>query len=185
MSQSGRGGWPASEPPGHAGLWLIDAGCSVRIGIATDHGGFSLKQQLAAALQDAGHEVVDFGAYSLMPEDDYPDFVIPLARAVAVGQVERGIAVCGSGVGACVAADKVPGVRAALVTDVYSAHQGVEHDDMNFLCLGGWVTGYALAWDLVQAFLGARFGGGERHLRRLRKIAALEGGPGPVGNRLA
>ncbi len=146
----------------------------MRVGIAADHGGFTLKGQIAEALRGAGHEVADFGAERMEPTDDYPDFVIPLARAVATGQVERGIAICGSGVGACIAANKVSGVRAALVTDVYSAHQGVEHDDMNLLCLGAWVTGYALAWDLVKAFLSAHFEGEERHVRRLRKVAALE-----------
>ncbi|MCL4535622.1 MAG: RpiB/LacA/LacB family sugar-phosphate isomerase [Bacteroidetes bacterium] len=146
----------------------------MRIGMAADHGGLALKQQIAEKLRAAGHDVVDYGAYKLNPDDDYPDFVIPLAKAVAGGDVERGIAVCGSGVGACVAADKVPGVRAALVHDVYSAHQGVEHDDMNLMCIGAWVIAQALAWDLVQTFLGAHFGGAERHLRRLKKVAALE-----------
>ncbi|MFH1756866.1 MAG: RpiB/LacA/LacB family sugar-phosphate isomerase, partial [Pseudomonadota bacterium] len=120
------------------------------------------------------YEVVDFGALKLNPADDYPDFVIPMAKAVAGGEVDRGIAICGSGVGACVAANKITGVRAALVLDVFSAHQGVEDDDMNVICLGGRVTGFALAWDLIQAFLTARFIGTERHRRRLNKIAALE-----------
>ena len=122
----------------------------------------------------AGYEVVDFGAHKMSPEDDYPDFIVPLARAVARGEVERGVAVCGSGVGACVAANKVRGVRAALIADIFSAHQGVEDDDMNMICLGGRVTGYALAWDLIRTFLTARFVGAERHRRRLAKIAALE-----------
>ena len=146
----------------------------MRVGIAADHGGFELKEQVAKALRAAGYEVVDFGAQSLNPTDDYPDFIGPLARAVAQGGVERGVAICGSGVGACVAANKIPGVRAALVSDVFSAHQGVEDDDMNMICLGGRVTGYALAWDLIQTFLTARFIGAERHRRRLAKIAALE-----------
>lgn len=146
----------------------------MRVGIAADHGGFVLKQQIAEALRAAGHHIVDFGAYEQNPEDDYPDFVVPLAWAVSRGEVERGIAICGSGVGACVAADKVPGVRGALIHDIYSAHQGVEHDDMNLLCIGAWVTGYALAWDLIQAFLAAHFSGSERHARRLEKVAALE-----------
>ncbi len=146
----------------------------MRVGIAADHGGFALKRSVAEALGAAGYEVVDFGAHKLNPADDYPDFIIPMARAVAGGTVDRGVALCGSGVGACVAANKVPGVRAALILDVFSAHQGVEDDDMNVVCLGGRVTGFALAWDLIQAFLKARFTGGERHQRRLHKIAALE-----------
>jgi ribose 5-phosphate isomerase B len=146
----------------------------MRVGIAADHGGFELKEQVAKALRAAGYEVVDFGAHSLNPTDDYPDFIVPLAKAVAKGEVERGVAICGSGVGACVAGNKVPGVRAALVSDVFSAHQGVEDDDMNMICLGGRVTGYALAWDLTRTFLTARFVGAERHRRRLAKIEALE-----------
>src|SRR5512147_2579672 len=145
----------------------------MRIGIAADHGGFELKVQLTSALKAAGYEVADFGAHELVPGDDYPDFVVPLARAVATGEVARGLAFCGSGVGACVAANKVPGVRAALITDTFSAHQGVEDDDMNVMCLGGWVTGYALAWDLVRSFLGARFKEDERFRRRLAKISKL------------
>jgi len=146
----------------------------MRVGIAADHGGFELKEQMAKVLRAAGYEVMDFGAHSLNPTDDYPDFIIPLAKAVAKGEVERGVAICGSGVGACIAANKVPGVRAALVSDVFSAHQGVEDDDMNMICLGGRVTGYALAWDLTRTFLTARFVGAERHRRRLAKVAALE-----------
>ena len=129
----------------------------MRIGIAADHGGFELKARLTESLKSAGYEVADFGDPMLNPGDDYPDFVIPLARAVAKGDVARGLAICGSGVGACVAANKVPGVRAALITDSFSAHQGVEDDNMNVMCLGGHVTGAALAWELVQAFLGAHF----------------------------
>jgi len=144
------------------------------IGIAADHGGFGLKVQLTAALKAAGYEVVDFGAHELVPGDDYPDFVVPLARAVASGEVTRGLAICGSGVGACVAANKMPGVRAALITDSFSAHQGVEDDDMNVMCLGGRVTGSVLSWDLVQIFLNARFKGVERFRRRLEKVTALE-----------
>jgi ribose 5-phosphate isomerase B len=146
----------------------------MRIGIAADHGGFTMKERLAAALRDTGHEVVDFGARELDPGDDYPDFVIPLAEAVAAGTVARGIALCSSGVGASIAANKVAGVRAALVHDNYSAHQGVEDDDMNVICLGSQVVGYAEAWELVRAFLGARFSGAERHRRRLAKVAELE-----------
>ncbi|BCS55046.1 transaldolase [Geobacter sp. SVR] len=146
----------------------------MRIGIAADHAGFAMKERMAAALRSEGHEVRDFGAFVPDPADDFPDFVIPLARVVAGGEVERGIALCGSGVGAAIAANKVPGVRAALIHDDYSAHQGVEHDDMNVICLGSLVVGYAQAWELVQAFLAARFSGEERHRRRLAKIAALE-----------
>jgi len=148
------------------------------IGIAADHGGFELKQQLAEVVRALGHNVIDFGASALDPADDYPDFVTPLARAVARGEVERGLAICGSGVGASVAANKVPGVRAALVTDSFSARQGVEDDDMNVLRLGGRVTGPALATELVRSFLSARFSGAERHRRRLAKVAALEAGGG-------
>jgi ribose 5-phosphate isomerase B len=147
----------------------------MRIGIAADHAGFGLKNELAKALSKSGHEIVDFGPSSLNPEDDYPDYVVPLARSVANGEVERGIAICGSGVGACVTANKVKGVRAALVHDVFSAHQGVEDDDMNVICCGARVLGQALAWDLTEAFLAARFNNAERHQRRLKKVTALEG----------
>jgi ribose 5-phosphate isomerase B len=146
----------------------------MRVGIATDHGGFGLKEELKSYLGGAGHVVVDIGARELTPGDDYPDFVIPLAQAVAAAVVDRGIAVCGSGVGASVCANKIPGVRAGLVHDHYSAHQGVEHDDMNILCMGGRVVGSLVAQELVDAFLGASFTGEERHLRRLGKVAALE-----------
>jgi len=149
----------------------------MRVGIATDHGGFGLKEELVAYLRQEGHEVVDLGAYSLNPGDDYPDFVIPLAQAVAAGKVERGLAVCGSGVGASVCANKIPGIRAGLVQDHYSAHQGVEHDDMNILCIGGRVMGFLVARELVDAFLAAKFTQEERHVRRLRKVAALEAQP--------
>lgn len=146
----------------------------MRVGIATDHGGFSLKEDLVPRLRTAGHEVVDFGAPEIKPEDDYPDFVTPLARAVAAGIVERGVAVCGSGVGASVCANKIPGVRAALVEDHFSARQGVEDDHMNIICMGARTMGPLLAWDLVQAFLASEFSQAERHLRRLGKVAALE-----------
>jgi len=146
----------------------------MRIGIATDHGGFELKQKLAERLDAAGHSLVDFGAVQLASSDDYPDYVVPLAQAVARGDVERGIAVCGSGVGACVAANKVFGARAALIQDTFSARQGVEDDDLNILCLGGRVTGPSLANEIVDAFLAARFSGAERHKRRLEKVIALE-----------
>jgi ribose 5-phosphate isomerase B len=146
----------------------------MRVGLAADHGGFDLKESVARLLREAGHEVADFGARELAPEDDYPDYVVPLARAVARGEVDRALAICGSGVGACIVANKVPGVRACLVHDIFSAHQGVEDDDMHLLCLGGRVVGRALAWDLIQTFLRARFTGAERHRRRLRKIAEIE-----------
>jgi ribose 5-phosphate isomerase B len=146
----------------------------MRVGIATDHGGFGLKQDILARLRAAGHEVVDFGAHALDSADDYPDFVVPLARAVAAGTVERGVAVCGSGVGASVCANKVQGVRACMIEDHFSARQGVEDDHMNVLCLGGRVVGPEVAWDLVETFLAAQFSQAERHLRRLGKVAALE-----------
>ncbi len=151
----------------------------MRVGIAADHAGLELKEYLAKSIKAAGNELVDFGAYELVEEDDYPDFVVPMAKAVAKGAVDRGVAVCGSGVGACVAANKVPGVRAALISEAFSAHQGVEDDDMNVMCLGGRVTGYALAWDLVRTFLGASYEGDERFKRRLAKISELEGGQAP------
>lgn len=146
----------------------------MRIGIATDHGGFHLKEDLLGRLRAAGHEVVDFGAHRLDPADDYPDFVVPLARAVAEGSVERGVAVCGSGVGASVCANKIPGVRAGLVSDHFSGWQGVEDDHMNIICMGGRAIGSYAAWDILEAFLGAKFSQAPRHLRRLAKVASLE-----------
>jgi len=146
----------------------------MRIGIATDHGGFDLKQKLVERLRAAGHEIVDFGANQMAPGDDYPDFVIPLGRAVAAETVERGVAVCGSGVGACVCANKIKGVRACLIEDNFSARQGVEDDDLNLICMGGRIEGVELAWELIQTFLKSKFSGAERHLRRLGKVAALE-----------
>jgi ribose 5-phosphate isomerase B len=145
-----------------------------RIGIAADHGGYELKVQLAQKLRDAGYEVTDFGNSEPNPNDDYPDFVEPLARAVARGAVERGVAICGSGVGACVVANKVPGVRACLIHETFSARQGVEDDDLNVICLGGLVVSHAVAWELVRTFLEARFSGAERHRRRLAEITVLE-----------
>ena len=144
------------------------------IALAADHGGFPLKAELAPWLQSLGYEISDLGAHSLDPADDYPDFAEAIAREVVSGRAERGIVICGSGVGASVAANKVPGIRACLCHDVYSAHQGVEHDAMNVLCLGARVVGVELAKDLVAAFLNARFTGEERHRRRLSKVAALE-----------
>jgi ribose 5-phosphate isomerase B len=146
----------------------------MRIGIAADHGGYALKSLLMATLQARNVEVIDFGARELNPDDDYPDFVAPLARAVGRKEIDRGVAVCGSGVGACVTANKVPGVRAALITESFSAHQGVEDDDMNIMCLGGRVTGTALALELVDTFLKARFKDAERFRRRLNKVVSLE-----------
>ena len=146
----------------------------MRVGICTDHGGFHLKEDLLGRLKAAGHEVVDFGAHSLVAGDDYPDFVIPLARAVSTGSVERGIAVCGSGVGAEVCANKIPGVRAGLIGDHFSAHQGVEDDHMNVLCMGGRTVGPEVAWEFVETYLASEFSQAERHLRRLAKVAALE-----------
>ncbi len=146
----------------------------MKVGLAADHGGFELKQVVGHYLIQHRHQVVDFGATELVNTDDYPDYAIPLAKAVAAGQVDRGIAICGSGVGASIAANKVKGVRAALVNDHFSAHQGVEDDDMNILCMGGSITGYAAALELVNAFLQATFIGAERHVRRLSKVIELE-----------
>lgn len=146
----------------------------MRIGIATDHGGFGLKEELLVRIRTAGHQVVDFGAHSLNPDDDYPDYIVPLARAVAAGKVDRGVAICGSGVGASVCANKVKGARACLIHDHFSARQGVEDDNMNILCMGGRTVGSEVAWDLVQTFLTAKFSFAPRHLRRLGKVATLE-----------
>ena len=145
-----------------------------RIGIAADHGGFKLKEFLSGKLRAAGYEAIDFGARELKTDDDYPDFIIPLAHAVAAGTVERGIGICGSGVGAAVCANKVSEVRACLIHENFSAQQGVEDDDLNLICFGGLVVGHALAWELTQTFLAARFKGAERYQRRLAKVAKLE-----------
>ena len=146
----------------------------MRIGIATDHGGFDLKEELLKQLREAGHEVVDFGAHRLNQGDDYPDYVVPLAEAVAAEKVDRGVAICGSGVGASVCANKIRGIRAALIHDHFSARQGVEDDHMNILCMGGRTVGPSVALDLVQTFLAAEFSQAPRHLRRLSKVASLE-----------
>ena len=146
----------------------------MKIGIAADHGGFELKEEIKSWLLQTGYEVTDFGAFELDTNDDYPDMVIPLAKAVSAKQVERGIAFCGSGVGASIAANKITGVRAALINDHFSAHQGVEDDDMNLLCLGGRITGVMAAKEYVLAFLQASFSGAERHERRLQKVKQLE-----------
>ena len=148
----------------------------VRIGIAADHGGFELKEFLVKMLLEENYEVIDFGNSELKNDDDYPDFVIPLADAIANRTIERGIAVCGSGVGACIAANKVDGARACLITEKFSAQQGVEDDNMNMICLGGRVITQSLAGELVNIFLQATFSGAERHNRRLAKVAAIENG---------
>jgi ribose 5-phosphate isomerase B len=145
----------------------------MKVGLAADHGGFEMKQQLAKLIV-AGHEVVDFGNQVYNANDDYPDFAIPLARAVSRGDVERGVLLCGSGVGASVAANKIVGVRASVCHDDFSARQGVEDDDLNILCFGGRTTGMAVAWDCTKSFLNAKFSGAERHRRRLAKVAQLE-----------
>lgn len=143
------------------------------VALGADHGGYALKNELIARLQET-YRILDVGAVKFDPADDYPDFVIAVTQAVTSGQAERGILICGSGVGAAIAANKVPGIRACLCHDTYSAHQGVEHDDMNILCLGARVVGVELAIELVAAFLNARFAGEERHRRRLEKVLALE-----------
>jgi ribose 5-phosphate isomerase B len=145
-----------------------------QIGVAADHAGFELKEYLVKILREAGYEVIDYGNNELNPADDYPDYVIPLARAVAGGEIIRGIAVCGSGVGACIAANKIAGVRACLIHETFSARQGVEDDNMNMICLGGRVIDQSLAWELTSVFLNSTFSGLERHVHRLQKIAQLE-----------
>jgi ribose 5-phosphate isomerase B len=146
----------------------------MKVGVGADHGGFEMKQQLAKLLAADGHEVVDFGNHVYDSNDDYPDFAIPLARAVARGDVERGILICGSGVGASVAGNKIVGVRAALCHDDFSARQGVEDDNMNVICFGGRTMGIAVAWDCTKNFLAAKFSGADRHRRRLAKVTQLE-----------
>ena len=146
----------------------------MRIAVGADHNGYALKKTMASLLRSLGHDVVDVGAHEMDPSDDYPDFAGALARTVASGEAERGVMVCGSGVGASVAANKVRGVRAAVCHDTYSAHQGVEHDDMNVLCLGARIVGEEVAREAVQAFVSATFSGEERHRRRLEKVLAIE-----------
>src|SRR3989449_2588056 len=145
----------------------------MRLAVGSDHAGFELKETLAAYLRESGHEVIDIGTRSTVPVD-YPDYAEALARSVLDGGAERGVLLCGSGVGASVAANKIPGIRAGLCHDTYSARQGVEHDDMNILVLGGRVIGSELARELVHAYLAAVFTKEERHRRRLEKIKALE-----------
>ena len=147
---------------------------TLRVALGADHGGFSLKAELLPWLKDQGYDVLDSGAYAFDSTDDYPDFSKKVARAVASGDVQRGIIICGSGVGGCITANKVPGVRAGTCHDTYSAHQGVEHDDMNVLCLGARIIGIEVAKEIVSAFLGARFSNEERHRRRLQKVLAVE-----------
>jgi len=146
----------------------------MRVAIGADHGGYVLKQELTAFLESEGHEVVDVGAYSLEPLDDYPDFAKALAESVASEEAQRGIMICGSGVGASVAANKIKGARASVCHDTYSAHQGVEHDDLNVLCLGARVIGGELAREITTAFISAQFTGEERHQRRLGKVLDME-----------
>lgn len=146
----------------------------MRVAFGTDHGGLALRESILEAVREAGHEAIDLGAYELDASDDYPDYAVRVGQAVQNGAAERGIAVCGSGVGVAMAAGKLRGIRACLCHDTYSASQGVEHDDMNVLCLGGRVIGPELAKVLVRAFLGAAFDGGERFRRRVEKVDALD-----------
>lgn len=146
----------------------------MRIAIGADHAGVPLNEAVIAELRRLGHEVTDLGTHDPSQPDDYPDYAAAVANEVTSGRCERGILVCGSGVGVSVAANKVPGIRAALCHDTYSAHQGVEHDDMNVLCMGARVIGPELMLEIVRAFVGAKFTGEERHVRRLRKVLDLE-----------
>ena len=146
----------------------------MRVAIGADHAGYDLKQALAGGLSSNGHEVVDVGAHAFDPTDDYPDFALAVGEKVRRGEADRGIIVCGSGVGSCVAANKLGGVRASVCHDTYSAAQGVQHDDLNVLCLGGRIVGLSLANALVAAFLEARYGAEERHARRLGKVLDAE-----------
>jgi ribose 5-phosphate isomerase B len=146
----------------------------MKIAVGADHGGFPLNQRVIAELRGAGHEIEDFGTHDGTRPDDYPDYAIAVGRAIQTGKVEIGILICGSGVGACVAANKLHGVRAALCSDTYSAHQSREHDDCNVLCLGARVIGPELAMELVRSFVAARFTGEERHVRRLAKVEQIE-----------
>ncbi len=146
----------------------------MRIAVGADHAGVPLNEIAIASLRDSGHEVVDLGTHDPSQPDDYPDYAAAVAQEVASGRCERGLLICGSGVGVSVAANKVPGIRAAMCHDTYSAHQGVEHDSMNVLCVGARVIGPELMLDLVRSFLAARFTGEERHRRRLEKVMVLE-----------
>ena len=146
----------------------------MRVAVAFDHRGVKLRERVLRELADLGHDVVDLGVSDDSVRIDYPDKAREIGEAILAGEAERGVLICGSGVGAGVAACKLPGIRAAICHDMYSAHQGVEHDDMNVLCLGSEVVGAELAADLVRTFLGARFGGGERYVKRLKMIEDLE-----------
>lgn len=150
----------------------------MRVAVGMDHGGFPLKEFILEEIRKEGHEPVDVGAFQLDPADDYPDFARAVGKAILDGRAERGVLVCGSGVGACVAANKMKGIRASVCHDHYSAHQGVEHDNMNVLCLGARIIGPELAVDLIRAFLAATFSGEERHARRLGKVNAIEAAGG-------
>ncbi len=152
----------------------------MKVGIAADHGGYEMKQKIYILLNAKGHQVVDFGNLQYDRDDDYPDFAFPLARAVASGLVGRGVLLCGSGIGASIAANRIEGVRAAVCHDDFSARQGVEDDDMNILCLGGLTTGVAVAWNCVKSFLAAKFSADERHRRRLAKVSAFRLDPADV-----
>src|SRR5208337_1965383 len=144
---------------------------AMKLVIGSDHAGFELKQELRADLAAAGHEVIDLGAYKVEPEDDYPDFAVKVGEAVKAGVAPRGILICGSGVGVCVAANKIPGIRAGICHDTYSAHQGVEHDDMNVCVLGARIIGSALAFEVVDRFIKAKFiATEERFVRRYKKV---------------
>ena len=146
----------------------------MQIALAADHAGYALKEELFIELSGAGHVVMNMGTSDPSVSSDYPDFAELVCDAVRAGKAERGLLVCGSGVGVSVAANKFPGVRAGLCHDTYSAHQGVEHDDMNVLCMGSRIIGGALAKEIVRAFLGARFSAEERHARRLKKVQEIE-----------
>jgi ribose 5-phosphate isomerase B len=146
----------------------------MKIAIAADHGGFPLKADIVDLLTQAGHQAIDLGAHEYIASDDYPDYALLVGKAVQSGQADRGIVICGSGVGACIAANKMKGIRAGVCHDTYSAHQGVEHDDMNVLCFGARIIGVELAREIVLAFVGASFNTGERYQRRLNKVLKIE-----------
>ncbi|HLV30615.1 MAG TPA: RpiB/LacA/LacB family sugar-phosphate isomerase [Chitinispirillaceae bacterium] len=146
----------------------------MQVGIAVDHGGYVLKQAVCESVSRWGYQIKDFGAHEYIPDDDYPDYVFALSNALSRMDIDRGIAVCGSGVGACIAANKVCGIRAGLISDVYSAHQGVEDDDLNMICLGARVVGREYALELIYTFLHAKFTCNQRHLRRINKIKEME-----------
>lgn len=160
---------------GHLFTLLPDTeGHKMRIAIGADHAGFEMKQEITVLLGELGHDVLDLGAHKLDPSDDYPDFAEAVGEAVAGGKAERGVLICGSGVGVSVAVNKIAGIRAAVCHDAYSSHQGVEHDNMNVLVLGSRIIGSELARELVRTYLAARFSGEERHCRRLAKVDAIE-----------